>query len=331
LDKANELAERAYATLTQNGDAATPANLRAQSNLAYIKYLRGDSVGASQIQKATLESMVRIYGENHPVVSVCSYRLAQSLVGLNDFQGALPLLEKEVLIRTESLQRGKDNVPPSPLTPVEKRHLDRVRQQLLDAYVATRRFPDASAKLSVWLASEPIADVLLLKSSLPIVNELTKSKHNDDAMRLLEVIEQSARKGVSSERLPKLQQFLFRDDITQLGIYGEIAMQYLELADWANAQRLARECMEQYTLLEQSGRFLLPNQTKQAKYCLGRVLLEQGKFDEAEPMLLESLLSEQELSDGADTTVHQAALVALEKLYTATDRPELAKQWREKR
>ncbi len=330
FDKANELAERAYAIIKESGDSTTPASLKVQANLGYIKYLTGDSEGASQIQKATLASLVKIYGENHPVVSVYSYRLAQSLVKLNDFQGALPLLEKEVLIRTESLQQGKKNVPPTLLTGVEKRHFDRIREQLLNGYLATQRLPDAAAKLSSWLAAGPIADVLLLQTALRVVNELTKSNQTDDATGLLVGIEQSVRKGISSERLPQAQQFFFRDDVIQLGIYGEIAMRHLELADWANAERLARECVAQYTRLEESGRFVLPTQTKQAKYCLGCVLLEQGKFDEAEPVLLESLLSEQELSDGADATVHQAALVALEKLYTATNRPELAKQWREK-
>jgi hypothetical protein len=47
-------------------------------------------------------------------------------------------------------------------------------------------------------------------------------------------------------------------------------------------------------------------------------------------LLLASPLSVEELSDGADSTGNKAAIAALEKLYIATDRPELAQKWRAK-
>ena len=75
---------------------------------------------------------------------------------------------------------------------------------------------------------------------------------------------------------------------------------------------------------------MLPTLKKQAQCNLGCALLEQGKYSEAERSLLASLLSEEELSDGADSTAHKAAIAALEKLYKATDRPELAKKWHPK-
>ncbi len=193
-------------------------------------------------------------------------------------------------------------------------------EQLLEAYLATNRLGDAASSLSNWLSSKEIVDVLLLQEALRVSNGLAKSSKIDDAKRLLVLIEQATRNGISSQRLPLMQRMFMADDVRQLALYGDIAMQHLDLADWSNAERLSRECLTQYKSLEESGRFLLPAQTKQANYCLGRVLLEQGKFEEAEPLLLESQLSEQELLDGADKTVHQAAVVALEKLYTAKNR-----------
>ncbi len=125
-----------------------------------------------------------------------------------------------------------------------------------DAYLTTNHLADAKSRLSSWLASEEIADALVLQAALRVSNALMKSSHTDDAKRLLVSVEQATRKGIASLRLPLTQRMLMADDVRQLALYGDIAMQHLELADWGNAERLSRECLTQYKILEEKGRFL---------------------------------------------------------------------------
>ena len=236
--------------------------------------------------------------------------VANNLLKHSLTEAAVPVLE-EVLRREEEIQKGGDSFPklevqllgvdlkPSVVTPILAESLANRRAELLDAYLSTNRLADANACVLSWIKPESKLEARSLQAALRVSHAFMKSGQVDDAKSLLSSLEQAARKGVTSQSEPFLR-LAMADDVRQLALYGDIASQYLELSDLANAERLSRECVTQYESLEQSGRFLLPTQTKQAKNCLGRALLEQSKYDEAEPLLLASLLSEEELSYAAE-------------------------------
>jgi tetratricopeptide (TPR) repeat protein len=311
--KAIELAERAYSIMTKDGGTETPACIQMRANLGFIKFLSGDTKGACEIQQATLASLVKIYGDEHPTVSPYKIRLARTYLKLRDFRGAIPLLE-EVLLREEefkTIQVGSSTTLGSSGVGVTS-----ICRDLLDAYLATNRLSDAKSLLLSWLAAEDTTDVLLLQDALRVSKGLTK----EDAKSLLDSIEQATRRGISSQRLPRIQRVFMADDVRQLALYSDCAMQHLELGDWVNAERLSRECVKQYKSLEEEGRFVSPTQTKPAKYCLGRVLFEQGKYEEAEPLLLAALWTEDELSMASEGMTNMAVTESLERLYQATGR-----------
>ena len=74
----------------------TPASLRNQAQLARIKQLSGDLQGASKILEATLASLVKIYGEDHGLVSSSRRNLALTFGKMRDFDRALKLLRATV-------------------------------------------------------------------------------------------------------------------------------------------------------------------------------------------------------------------------------------------
>ena len=443
-EQANELAETARAIIAPRDGVETPASLRNQAGLARIKYLSGDRQGASKIFEATLASLVKIYGEDHRLVSSSRRNLAMTFGKMRNFDRALKLLEQqceidkkqrksddpialenlvglagvrlqakkfesaitvmeeirprveqvfeddhlklisfwtllsyaleksgrtnealaiyeqcyamgpenwpydamyahglmfqlylaneqteqalaivpalletsrikdsktalkwlrpvannllkhslteaavpvleEVLRREEEIQKGGDSFPklemqllgvdlkPSVVTPILAESLANRRAELLDAYLITNRLADANACVLSWIKPESKLEARSLQAALRVSHAFMKSGQVDDAKSLLSSLEQAARKGVTSQSEPFLR-LAMADDVRQLALYGDIASQYLELSDLANAERLSRECVTQYASLEQSGRFLLPTQTKQAKNCLGRAV-----------------------------------------------------------
>jgi hypothetical protein len=68
---------------------------------------------------------------------------------------------------------------------------------------------------------------------------------------------------------PVLYKLVMPNDVKQISLFCEIGSQYLALREYATAERLCRECVSEYTRLEQNGRVLLPTLKKQAQYTLG--------------------------------------------------------------
>ena len=251
--------------------------------------------------------------------------IAKNLLKNSQTEAAVPVLE-EVLRREEEFQKDEKSKAEQI---VQSIFVAENHEQLLDAYLTLNCLENANSCVLGWIEPEGKLEARSLLAALRVSAAFIKSGQVEDAKSLLSSLEHATRNGVTSQSEPWIR-LVMADDVRQLALFGDIACQHLELGDMASAERLSRECVTQYASLERSGRILLPIQTNQAKYCLGRVLLEQSKYDEAEPLLLASLFSEEELSDGADSTAHKAAMSALEKLYTATHRPELANQWRQK-
>ena len=245
---------------------------------------------------------------------------------------AIPLLEEAIRLQEDTPGLSGKSIADSPLVADMKTGarliaLANQRDKLIDAYLATSRENDARTRVLGWIESMEKPEARLLHAALRLSSGYIKSEQHDFAKKLLVQIEVATRRGVSIDSEPGLYKFAIPNDVKQISLIGEIGSQYLTLREYATTERLCRACISEYTRLEQDGRVVLPTLKKQAQYILGCALLEQDKYGEAEPMLLASLLSEEELSDGADSTAHKAAIAALEKLYIATDRPELAQKW----
>jgi len=342
LEKSGRIKEAlpAYEQYYAAGPENWPYDAMDAHNKMVLLYLTTDQpTQALAILPALLETS-RAKNSNNRAYGL--KQVADALIKNSQTAAAVPVLE-EALRRLETeIQKFSDPISgqemkllgfdvKSTVAPVASAiFLATYREQLTDAYLTTNRLADAKSRALSWIEPEEKPDARLLKAALRISKAFINSSQFDNAKSLLLSLEQAARRGVSVQSVPPLERLAMQADVMQLAMYCEIAGQYLELGDMDNAARLLRESVTEYTRLEQRGRFIMPTQVKQAKYYLGRVLLEQSKYDEAESLLLASLLSEEEFSDGADSTAHKAAVSALVKLYATTGRPELAEQWREK-
>ncbi len=260
---------------------------------------------------------------------------AKLLMEKSQTAAAIPLFEELTRLRENPLPADKNITDASFVARMKTSAgliaLADQRDKLIDAYLATNRLNDAQTRVLGWIEPIEKPEAKSLQAALRVSSGYIKTEQHDLAKSLLLQLETATKRGVSTDGEPLLHQLAMPKDVKQISLLCEIASQYLTLRMHGTAERLLRGCISEYTRLEQDGRVLLPTLKKQAQCNLGCALLEQGNYTEAEPMLLASLLSEEELSDGFDSTAHKSAVAALEKLYIATDRPELAKKWRAKR
>lgn len=320
--------------------AAGPENWHRDSLEVHYKMM--DCLLANkQIDQATaiapsLVEASRKSGNKNPATSIKWLSDLGTLLQMNaQTAAAIPLFEEAIRLQEDSPETSGKNNADSPWVADMKTGASLIaladqRDKLIDAYLATNRLNDAQTRVLGWIEPMEKPEAKSLQAALRVSSGYIKSEQHDLAKRLLLQLEAATKRGVSTDGEPFLQKLAMPNEVKQISLLREIGSQYLTLREHATSERLCRECISEYTRLEQDGRVLLPTLKKQGQCNLGCALLEQGKYSEAEPLLLDSLLSEQELADGADSTAHKAAIVALEKLYKATDRPELAEKWRAK-
>jgi uncharacterized protein HemY len=119
------------------------------------------------------------------------------------------------------------------------------------------------------------------------------------------------------------------DAYQQADLLGRLGRAYLAQKQWSDAEPHLRECV---TLCETNR----PDDwtTFDAQSMLGASLLGQKKYAEAEPLLLkgyEGMKQREKALEPRDAPRLTEALDRLIDLYTATNRPDEAKKWREGR
>lgn len=102
------LAEQSRAVIEPQDGVETPASLRNKTNLGYVKYLCGDFQGASKNFDASLASLIKIYGADHPSASYSRNNAAATFLRMRDYSRAVNLYEEQCEIDEK---RGKPDDP----------------------------------------------------------------------------------------------------------------------------------------------------------------------------------------------------------------------------
>jgi serine/threonine-protein kinase len=107
FDSALELHLRSIEGVAHLGDEHPAPGLFRQ-NLAYLYYEMGDYESAEPSFRAYLDTLTRLYGENHAYINIPLVNLAKIRYAKGEYQQARPLLERAVSIASSSSQ-GPDH------------------------------------------------------------------------------------------------------------------------------------------------------------------------------------------------------------------------------
>jgi tetratricopeptide (TPR) repeat protein len=249
-----------------------------------------------------LDALRLQHGSNHPVTYVAKNNLATAYWHTRQLDKSIPLLEELLEQRTKTL--GPDH--PERLIAMANLGIN---------YKEAGRIEDA---LPLLAASYRAADKvpMLRGMAKPLFEVYVAAQKDNEAAALAQVL----LAGIRAQMPPRSWEIA-----DQLQACGR---QLLQAKAYAAAEPLLRECA---AIREE----LRPDdwQTYQAKIWIGQALLDEGKLEDAEPLLLagyEGLQQRQAKISPSDASVLTGALELLVRLYRANGQDAKAELWQQR-
>jgi eukaryotic-like serine/threonine-protein kinase len=308
LDKAMPLFVEALQKSEAKHGAEHPATLNCKEGLANAYKAIGERDKALPLYEQVLSGRTAKLGRKHPDTLKSVDQLANAYAKLKQYERALPLYEEAVQLSRD--RYGPDHIETRMgLANLGTNYMDlgnyeKASVLLEDVYAWARKQPANVQSRFAWLA-DALADTYERAGKLEKAEPFEREVLERDRSRF----------GADDPRLaPKM---------------AALSNSLLRQHKYAVAETLLRECL---TLCEK-------NQadhwtTFQAKALLGKTLLGQKKYAEAEPHLLKGYegMKQREAAMSAEVRVRSLTNAAqyLVELYDAWDRPDQAASWRTK-
>jgi tetratricopeptide (TPR) repeat protein len=284
-----------------------PDTLTTMNNLAVAYQAAGRTTEAIPLHEQELAHCRATLGSDHPATWTSMNNLAAAYQVVGRLDDALPLLEEVLQLRRTKL--GSDH--PDTLTSMN--NLAATYQVAGRAAKAIPMFDQVLAIRKTKLGPNHV-DTLKSLNNLALAHQ--ESGRNADAIPMLEEVLQ-VRKGK-----------LGPDHADTLTSMNNLVTSYLESKRWPEAESLARDCLElrRQTQADEWRRFHTMSQ-------LGAALAGQGKFAEAEPLLIEGYegMKQREAKISAHRKKDLAAAASrIVPFYETWNQPEKAALWRRK-
>jgi tetratricopeptide (TPR) repeat protein len=303
FDKALPLYQEALKRMNAKLPPGDPALLPTMNNLAMCYQEAGEVEKALPILQETFKLTKANFPLNHPYTLASMNNLAVAYWRLKRLDQSIPLFEATLQLQEKALGRQHPetllNVANLGVNYLGADRLPEAIPLLEEAYRASKRHP----KLS-WVA-KPLQDAYTKAGNIPKLADL-----------LL-------------EQLPEARKALPSDDPQLARMLAQIGWGLLEQNKWAEAEPLLRECVTIRAKTQPDAW-----NTFNTQAMLGGALLGQKKYQDAEPLLLkgyEGMKQREETIPPFSKKVLPETLDRLIALYTATNQPDQASQWRAER
>ena len=306
LDEAIPLLEAALEARRAKLGGDHPATLMSQNNLAFF-YSSANRLGeAIPLFQRTLEARLTKLGADHPDTLASQNNLASTLYETGRIDEAIPLLERTL----ESLRAKLGDDHPDTLI---------ARNNLATIYATVDRFDEAIPLLEQTLVAQRVK----LGDLHPMLHQFRRN---------LAGIYESADREADAERVAREMteaagRRVPRDDKDYSEALALLGSGLIHQRRFAESEAPLRESLE---IREQSQPETWT--TAETRSLLGEAIAELGRFDEAEPLLLDG---ERGLAERAEAIpaesrdlVEREALTRLVALYEAWGKPDQAAEWR---
>jgi serine/threonine protein kinase/tetratricopeptide (TPR) repeat protein len=302
FNKALPLYQEALKLMKEKLGPDHPDTLTTMNNLAMCYQEAGELALALPLLKETLELTKAKLGPDHPNTLGCMNNLAVAYWRLKRLDQSIPLFERTLQLQEKILGRQH------PLTlmtvanlGVNYRDADRLKEAiplLEEAYRASKKHPSLR-----WVARS-LQDAYMRTGNARLADLLL-------------------------EQLPEVRKTLPADGPELPRMLAQIGWGLLEQKRWAEAEPPLRECLTIRAKTQPDAW-----NTFNTQAMLGVALLGQKKYAEAEPLLLkgyEGMKAREQTIPPYSKKVLPETIDRLIELYTATNRPDEAKQWHAER
>ncbi len=283
--------------------AEHPNTLASMNNLAMAYQAAGKLDKALPILEETVKLMKAKLGAEHPDTLTSMNNLAASYWRIKRLDKSIPLFEEVLPLREKKLGRGHpDTLMTVANLGVNYKDAGRVTEALPlleEAYRASKKYPAIS-----WVGVQ-------------LLDGYAKAGKHAEARKLIDELLADVRKKLPKES-PQLA--------GMMAVFGQTL---LDMKGYAEAEPLLRECLAIREKTQPDAWNTFNTQSR-----LGGALLGQKKYADAEPLLLkgyEGMKAREKTIPPQGNTRIPEALDRLIELYTATDRPDEAKKYRELR
>jgi serine/threonine protein kinase/Tfp pilus assembly protein PilF len=345
LDKAVPLLEEALKLQTRKIGRDHPDTLTTMGALASGYHTAGRLDLALPLFAETLKLQKAKLGPDHPNTLTTMNNLAWGYQAAGKLDLALPLLEETLKLRQAKL--GPDH--PDTLDTMDNLAVAYWRLKRLDQSIPlfemTVKFREKTQGRQHTATLEAVAnlgvnykDAGRPREAIPLLEEAHRAARKDPELRWVvnPLADAYAKTGETAKLTNLVRQQLTdarkappKDRPDLAAQFAQLGMELLEQKEWSQAEPLLRECLTIRAKTQPDAWTTFNTQS-----ALGGALLGRKKYADAEPLLLQGYQGmkarEKKIPPQAKDRLPEA-LDRLIELYTVTNRPDEAKQWRAER
>jgi len=343
LEEAQGLYNEALELSSEAGESAVTATIASLNGLSYLYRSLGDDAASADYAERSLDASIELYGANHPDVGVAMTNLANALNRLgrdeeaaNLRRGVLAIFEESLGPEHEWTLTARHNLAGSIANLGDKEEAERMHLRNLED--RRRVLGERSMGVAETLGGLGIVynntdryeeAVVALEEALEIYLALFDEDHPEVATTLSNLAHSYQNTG-AYERAAEVSRKLIDVDTRTVGPthpwvmadYRDLIMALIAAGDPAGAEQAARQRLERAEDLQQDD----PNRAESSA-LLGHALAKQGRYAEAEGLLLQAHATLLEVDeDNTDRTEDTADY--LTELYEAWGKPERAAAYR---